>query len=76
MDMAPTVDPRFKMSYTPEDNKTSIQARQTSEMKTVAVTVIKKQVLHSDPYTDLRLLNSIVSFMCVDASPRTTRRKH
>lgn len=41
--MASTVDPRFKMSYTAEDNKTSIQARLKSGMKTEAVTVIKNK---------------------------------
>lgn len=41
LDVASTVDPHFKMNYTAEENKTSIQARLKSEMKTVAVTVIK-----------------------------------
>lgn len=44
LDMASTVDPRFKMSYTAEDNKTSIQARMNSEIKTKEiVTVVKKK---------------------------------
>lgn len=76
LDMASTVDPHFKMSYTAEDNKTSIQARMNSEIKTVAVTVIeKKQVLHSDLDSDLRLLNLIVSFYVCRCLPQNHQKK-
>lgn len=40
LDMASTVDPRFKMRYTVEDNKT-IQSRLKAEMQTLAMMVIK-----------------------------------
>nr|XP_023648652.1 uncharacterized protein LOC111834018 [Paramormyrops kingsleyae] len=39
LDMASTVDPRFKMRYTAEDNKTTIQSRLKAEMQTLAMMV-------------------------------------
>ncbi|XP_057210029.1 E3 SUMO-protein ligase ZBED1-like [Triplophysa rosa] len=39
LDMASTVDPRFKMSYVAEDNQTSIQTRLKVEMQIVAMMV-------------------------------------
>ncbi|XP_058248423.1 E3 SUMO-protein ligase ZBED1-like isoform X2 [Hemibagrus wyckioides] len=39
LDMVSTVDPRFKMSYSAENNKASIQARLKAEMQTVAMMV-------------------------------------
>ncbi|XP_039597059.1 E3 SUMO-protein ligase ZBED1-like [Polypterus senegalus] len=39
LDMASTVDPRFKMRYTAEDNKTTIQSRLKVEMQTLAMMV-------------------------------------
>ncbi|XP_057181274.1 E3 SUMO-protein ligase ZBED1-like [Triplophysa rosa] len=45
LDMASTVDPRFKMSYVAEDNQTSIQTRLKAEMQIVAMMVIKRAAL-------------------------------
>lgn len=41
LDMASTVDPRFKMRYTAEDDNTTIQSRLKAEMQTLAMMVIK-----------------------------------
>ena len=38
--MASAVDPRFKMKYVAEENRESIEARLTSEMKTVMVILL------------------------------------
>ena len=40
LDMASAVDPRFKMKYVAEENRESIDARLTSEMKTVMVILL------------------------------------
>lgn len=42
-DMVSTVDPRFQMSYTTEDNKASTQTRLKAEIQTVAMMLIKKR---------------------------------
>ncbi|KAI2645634.1 E3 SUMO-protein ligase ZBED1 [Labeo rohita] len=39
LDMTSTVDPQFKMRYTAEDNKTTIQSRLKAEMQTLAMMV-------------------------------------